>query len=141
MSKEVNKKRQIFCIFKATFDAKLLQMKNQGRKLQIMERLALWIDTHSDTLKMDQKRKNQFKKDLLDQAEAVLERRRCKLHQRQLSALKHYADPNMEYQKKINFIDGSIEKDIEFFDHKSGVMSEIRYIKDRMRKINSRKQY
>ena len=39
MTDEVNRKRQIFCLFKATFQAKMIKIRNQGQKLQTMEML------------------------------------------------------------------------------------------------------
>ena len=41
---EVNQKRHIFCMFKATFEAKLMKMKSSGKKLALMEKLNDWVE-------------------------------------------------------------------------------------------------
>lgn len=75
---------------------------------------------------MDIKRKNQLKIELLDKGEAIIEKRRDRLHQKHMSALKAHSCPKVNYQKKISFIEESIERDIEFFDNSnSTVVSDI----------------
>ena len=64
---------------------------------------------------MTPKMKNLLKKELLDKGEEILEKRRQRLYQNNLGVLKVHANPKLDYQKKINFIEGSIEKDIQFF--------------------------
>ena len=64
---------------------------------------------------MTPKMKNLLKKELLDKGEEILEKRRQRLYQKYLGVLKVHANPKLDYQKKINFIEGSIEKDIQFF--------------------------
>ena len=49
-------------------------------------------DAHTDFL-----RKRQFKRDLLDKGEALLEQRRKKLYLRQLSELKAFSNPKLDY--------------------------------------------
>ena len=40
---EVIKKRQIFCIYKARFLAKILQLKKNGTRFELMTKVTEWI--------------------------------------------------------------------------------------------------
>lgn len=41
---EVIKKRQIFCIYKARFLAKILQLKKNGMRFELMTKVSEWIN-------------------------------------------------------------------------------------------------
>ena len=91
-----------------------------------MERLARWIECYIDCDNADERRatianrleykkKIQLKKELLDKAERILDKRFFMIEHKQLTELKEYADPKMDYQKKVNYIEYGIERDFEYF--------------------------
>ncbi len=44
----MNEKRQRQVAFQAQFEAKLIQLKNNGQKLQTLERLRIWLTDNID---------------------------------------------------------------------------------------------
>ena len=92
-------------------------MKNQGQKITMMKKIQKWVDDYVEKGKdpissMDQKKKNHFKSELLDRAEAIIEQRRGDQFRKNLVELQSFANPKMNYQKKLIYIEGSIERDI-----------------------------
>ena len=61
------------------------------------------------------KARQKLKAHLLNSAEKILDQRRSKLIQMKLNLLREMAHPNMEYDKKHNFIESSIERDFFYF--------------------------
>ena len=45
-----------------------------------------------------------------------------------LQKLREYSNPRFEYHKKVNFIEGTIEKDILYYDESNGAMQQVREI-------------
>lgn len=52
----------------------------------------------------------------MDQAQKTLDRQRNDMRQQKISRLREYADPSFDYQKKVTFIEGTIEKDFRYYD-------------------------
>lgn len=75
--------------------------------------------------------------ELMDQAEKILEGHRYKLRQQKVQRLREYSHPKCEYHKKVNFIEGHIEKDILYYGAEGEFMSQIQSIKEKVRKINN----
>lgn len=131
---DVVKKRQIFCMFKARFLAKILQLKKQGVRFELMLKVSEWIDDSEIYKKMDKSQKEKYKKEIMDHAEKLLRHKLEQRHKKKIKKLKNFVAPKMDYQKKTNFIDGSIEKDLQYFTQKSA-LSEYQKIKADLRKI------
>ena len=133
-------------MFKATFDAKLMKMKSQGKKLVLMGKLNDWVEKFVEGQECKefvaksgcQKEKNNLKKELLDVAEKFIKERHHKNEQRQLCELKEYMQPKVNYQKKINYLDSKIENDVEFFDDHA-IPDEFLKLKIKLRKIKASK--
>ena len=49
---------------------------------------------------------------MLDNAEKILRFKMEQRHKKKIDKIKKFVAPKMDYQKKTNFIDGSIEKDL-----------------------------
>ena len=143
---EVNRKRHIFCLFKATFEAKLIKMKSKGQKLELVERLSQWIEEYVESEDCSElvakmgccKTKSHFKKELLDLAEKLISDRHHRIAKKHLNELKEYSSPKVNYQKKVNYLESKIENDMEFFDD-SAVPDEFLKLKIKLRRINAAK--
>ena len=61
---------------------------------------------------MDKASKEKYKREMLDNAEKILRLKLDQRFKRKFKKLKKFSSPKMDYQKKTNFIDDSIEKDL-----------------------------
>ena len=66
---------------------------------------------------------------MMDQAHKILYKKRCNLRDQKLKKLREYSNPRFEYHTKVNFIEGSIEKDILYYDE-NGTAQEVQAIKN-----------
>ena len=52
----------------------------------------------------------------MDQAQKILDRKRCQIREHKIQKLREYSNPRFEYHKKVNFIEGNIEKDMIYLE-------------------------
>ena len=74
------------------------------------------------TGKIDQKEHQKYRTELMDQAEKILSRKRQHMREEKVQKLREYSHPRYEYHKKVNFIEGHIEKDILYYESKGQFM-------------------
>ena len=61
----------------------------------------------------------------MDQAEKILADKKMKLREQKVQRLREYSNPRYEYHKKVNFIEGSIEKDILYYGEANSFLMQV----------------
>ena len=126
-------------IYKATFLTKIQQLKNNGDKLDRIQRLEDVIEKYvraSCPADMDYKKRLSLKNSLLDYGEKQLDVLVCKQRDRQVTKAKKYTNQQLDYKSRVSYIDGNIEHAILYFDESNRYMKAILDVKAQCRKNN-----
>ena len=71
----------------------------------------------------------------MDQAQKTIQKKRCSVREHKLQKLREYSNPRFEYHKKVNYIEGNIEKDIRYYDESNTAMRQMTSYKKQFKKI------
>ena len=119
--------------------AKIKHLKNTGQRLELLQRIAVWIEenweTHYPKSEINKsaklgasvaerrkweyeeyKRQDQFKQELHNFAESALLKKELKRRAKYIAEIREFSDPKKEFQVKSRYVDMNIQGDIKYFN-------------------------